>query len=88
MYGKTLKANLISTCTAIESLLVAVITMWLSRLLVHLGDAQSNPGPVSTSSAFLSIDSSFSSSFCILDFIRLSCHLSFVQYNVQSVLTK
>ena len=62
--------------------------MWLARLLIQSGDVQPNPGPVSASSAFLSTDSSFSSSFCILDFASLSCHLSFVQYNVQSVLTK
>ena len=85
---KAFKTNIIFTCTAIGSLLRTAIIMSLSHLLMQSGDVHPNPGQASASSSSLSADSSCSSSLSILESISLSRHLSFVQYNVQSILSK
>ena len=66
-------------------ILVADLSLWLSILLLYYGDIHPNPGPFSSSSD--SFDSSntprpfFSS-------ISLNQNLSFVNYNVQSIVNK
>ena len=62
--------------------------MWLFHLLSQLGNVHPNQGPTSPSPSCPSTDSSFSSSSSLLDSMNLSRHLSLVQYNVQSIITK
>ena len=73
-----------------DCLVVGTITIfitWLGILLLISGDVHPNPGQVSTSS--LSSSSSTSNeSFPFLNTLNLSEHLSFVQYNVQSIIHK
>ena len=58
--------------------------MWLIvLLLLRSGNVHPNPGPSSTSSV-----TSSGSSASILSSISLSRHLSFVHYNVQSIVPK
>ena len=64
-------------------LLFAVINFstWLTSLVLALsGDIHPNPGPSSTSSN--------TSNFSISDYLNAPNHLSFVHYNVQSLLPK
>ena len=60
---------------------------WLSVLLLSLsGNVHPNPGPLSETSSSSSSDSNLSTS--ILKTLNINHHLSFVHYNVQSILTK
>ena len=86
--GKAFKRNVIFTRTAMGVLLGALIIMWLFHLLLQSGNVHQNPGPASSSPSSPSADSSFSSLSSLLDSMNLSRHLSFVQYNVQSIITK
>lgn len=63
------------------------ITTWLFILLLCAGDIQPNPGPLSVVS---SSSTSFSSNIStdVFSHLNLSHNLSFVQYNVQSILNK
>ena len=88
VYGKAFKTNVTFTCTAMGVLLGAVIIMWLFHLLLQSVNVNPNPGPASSSPSSPSTDSSFSSSSSLLDSMNLSRHLSFVQYNAQSIITK
>ncbi|MEW8542945.1 MAG: endonuclease/exonuclease/phosphatase family protein, partial [Candidatus Thiodiazotropha sp.] len=63
-------------------LLIMVSVTWLLSLLLLSGDIQPNPGPSSASSTSSSIDSSVTS------VLSQSHHLSFIHYNVQSILHK
>lgn len=66
---------------------IIICLTWLWVLLCVSGDVHPNPGPSSTSS----LDSSSVSSRDSLSFLNtlnLSKHLSFVHYNVQSILNK
>lgn len=61
-----------------------LLALWLICLRIAIfGDVHPNPGPLSVSS-----DSSFTSSATVLSSVNLSRHLSFVHYNVQSILPK
>ena len=87
--GKSTIANtrfvlLIVTCLyAIES------ALWLNILLLCSGDVHLNPGPLSTSSSDNSISSASSTmSATIFSSLNTSHNLSFVHYNVQSILPK
>ena len=55
---------------------------WLASLILLSGDVQPNPGPSTSSSTSSSIDSSVTS------VLSQSHHLSFIHYNVQSILNK
>ena len=62
-----------------------VQVVWLICLLIEAGDVHPNPGP-STSSSISSISSSLNNSFSAI--LSSFHHLSFVQYNVQSIYNK
>ena len=66
-----------------------VIASWLVILLLCSGDVHPNPGPSSSSSSSTTISSSSSSmSSTVFNSLTLNHNLSFVHYNVQSILPK
>ena len=73
------------TLTLVNYLIITTCISWLLCLLLQAGDVHPNPGPSSIAS-----DSSISSisSESISSYLNISHHLSFVHYNVQSILTK
>ena len=75
-----------------DCLVAGIVTMfitWLGILLLLSGDVHPNPGQISTSSHSSSSSSSGESfSFSFLNTLTLSKHLSFVHYNVQSIVNK
>ena len=85
--GIVARRNVKFTFHCITLLLVFNIIAWLLLLLFRAGDIQPNPGPQSVAS---SSGSSFSSNLStdVFSHLNLSNNLSFVQYNVQSVLNK
>ena len=85
--GIVARRNVKFTFHCITLLLVFNIITWLLLLLLRAGDIQPNPGPRSVAS---SSGSSFSSNLStdVFSHLNLSNNLSFVQYNVQSVLNK
>ena len=68
-------------------LFVSNITTWLFIFLLCAGDIQPNPGPLSEAS---SSGTSFSSDIStdVFTHLNLNHNLSFVQYNVQSIVNK
>ena len=78
-------ANFTFKCLSL--LFVLNIATWLSLLLLCGGDIHPNPGPQAAES---SNDSSFVSNVSTDIFSHLSLHhnISFVQYNVQSIVSK
>ena len=85
--GIVARRNVKFTFHCITLLLVFNIITWLLLLLLRAGDIQPNPGPRPVAS---SSGSSFSSNLStdVFSHLNLSNNLSFVQYNVQSVLNK
>ena len=85
--GINARRNVKFTFHCIALLLVFNIITWLLLLLLRAGEIQPNPGPRSVAS---SSGSSFSSNLStdFFSHLNLSNNLSFVQYNVQSVLNK
>ncbi|MCG8075584.1 MAG: endonuclease/exonuclease/phosphatase family protein [Candidatus Thiodiazotropha taylori] len=65
---------------------VADCVIWLSVILLCAGDVQPNPGPQSVSTSSSSTSSTMSGD--ILQSLSLNHNLSFVQYNVQSIINK
>ena len=67
-----------------------VFTTWLTILLLCSGDIHPNPGPTSHSSSSVTSLSTSSSSLSttVFDSLPLNHNLSFVHYNVQSILPK
>ena len=87
--GKAYERNIRFIYNAALFLFILVLVTWLTALLVISRDVHPNPGPYSQSST--STSSSFNSSYesgLITRTINLAHHLSFVHYNVQSILTK
>ena len=80
--GKGHISNCLFTNQLVILFLTILVTTWIVLLLQQSGDIHPNPGPSSVSS-----DSS-STTASLLNSIDLSNHLSFVHYNVQSVLPK
>ena len=68
-------------------LLITVFTLWLTILLICSGDIHPNPGPSSIASS-LNSSTSHNHSNNSLRSLNLSHNLSFVHYNVQSILNK
>ena len=66
---------------------VTTFLTWLGILLLMSGDVHPNPGQNSTSS-HSSSSSTSNDSFSFINTLNLSKHLSFVQYNVQSIVNK
>lgn len=65
-----------------------VLETWLTVLLLCSGDVHPNPGPLSTSSGDSTKTSSSNMSSNIFSSLSLNHKLSFVHYNVQSILSK
>ena len=86
--GKSSKANVIFSFIVVHSLFAFVVATWLAVLLLCSGDVHPNPGPSSVSSteSLPSTASNLSSS--ILNSLTTGHNLSFVHYNVQSILNK
>ena len=64
-----------------------MLIAWLSVLLLSAGDIHQNPGPSSSATSFTTSSlSSISSTF--INSVNISHHLSFVHYNVQSLVSK
>ena len=84
--------NKIFVSNTLKLFAIILLFTWLLCLLLEAGDIHPNPGPstssspLSSSSTTSSISSSFNNSFnAILNSFH---HLSFVQYNVQSIYNK
>ena len=73
-------------CIVVAGAITTFLT-WLGILLLMSGDVHPNPGQTSTSSNS-STSSTSNDSFSFLNTLNLSKHLSFVQYNVQSIVHK
>ena len=86
--GNTFRENIAFTGHTILGLTVVVLVTWLYILLTYAGDIHPNPGPLSTTSSNSDSTSTSNMSSSILDSLNLNHHLSFVHYNVQSILTK
>ena len=77
----------VKMCLQYFFLLVSIT--WLYILLLCSGDVQPNPGPLSSSMSSTSIHSSSSTmSTDFTDALNVSHNLSFVHYNVQSIVHK
>ena len=81
------KRNAKFTIQCIILLLVLNVVTWLFVLLLCAGDIHPNPGPQSvSSSSSSSISSNMSTD--VFSSLSLSHNLSFVQYNVESIVNK
>lgn len=88
LQGKSGKANIFFTFWMILSLLYIVSATWLAFLLLLAGDVHTNPGPSRSSSVSSDSSTPTSMSNSLFNSLNLSHSLSFVHYNVQSILTK
>ena len=84
--GKMYKSNRVFTYHAFITFSSVLAVFWLIVLLLQSGDVHPNPGPDSLLSDSMSDSSSSASS--VPNISALSKHLSFVHYNVQSILPK
>ena len=87
--GKTYEKNIIFSYYIAVFLFTMVLVTWLTALLVISGNVHPNPGPYSPSSTatYSSFNSSHESGL-ISKTDNLAHHLSFVHYNIQSIITK
>ena len=71
-------------------LILSVLVTWLFIVLEKAGDVHPNPGPLSSSSSLSLSSSSISNSLTgsISSNLNQFHHLSFIQYNVQSIINK
>ena len=83
---KMYKSNRVYTYHAFITFSSVLAVFWLIVLLLQSGDVHPNPGPDSLLSDSMSDSSSSASS--VPNISALSKHLSFVHYNVQSILPK
>ena len=81
------RSNVQLSCKCLLILLITVFTLWLTILLLCSGDIHPNPGPSSIASS-LNSSTSHNHSNNSLRSLNLSHNLSFVHYNVQSILNK
>ena len=87
--GKTITANANFFTLTLLCLFSFEFLFWLTILLFCCGDIHPNPGPSTTSSmSSLSESSSSTMSDNIFNSLNVSHNLSFVHYNVQSILSK
>ena len=83
--GRGYQSNCDFTYFAFFTFFSVLITFWITILLLsQAGDVHPNPGPASNSSDSMSASSATS----VLQASALSKHLSFIHYNVQSILPK
>ena len=85
--GKAFTLNRKFTVVSMYILIVVNLITWLSILLLRSGDIKPNPGPSSVSSTS-NLSNSSNMSTDIFSSLNFSHNLSFVQYNVQSILNK
>ena len=85
--GQVFFANPLFTYKVTFYIFTMVTITWLSVLFLLAGDIHPNSGPLSTSSTSSIPDSSWTHS-SVFNFSNLSNHLSFVHYNVQSLVPK
>ena len=85
--GKAFTLNRKFTVVSMYILIVVHLITWLSILLLRSGDIKPNPGPSSVSSTS-NLSNSSNMSTDIFSSLNFSHNLSFVQYNVQSILNK
>ncbi|MCG8047724.1 MAG: reverse transcriptase domain-containing protein [Candidatus Thiodiazotropha endolucinida] len=76
------------TLHCIMLLFVADFVIWLSIILLLAGDVQPNPGPQSISTSSSSTASFSTTPGDFFPSLSLNHNLSFVQYNVQSIINK
>ena len=88
-WGRSYQTNFKFTKRLTFYFSITCFVTWLAVLLLLSGNVHPNPGPLSLSSVG-STSSSSSSSFAdaVFDPLNLDYHLSFVQYNVQSIAPK
>ncbi|MEW8547336.1 MAG: endonuclease/exonuclease/phosphatase family protein, partial [Candidatus Thiodiazotropha sp.] len=84
--GQRTKANIIFTTVIGICFMGITFATWLSIILLCSGDIHPNPGPSSMSSSSSSMSSSSNMSTSMQ--FSLSNNLSFVHYNVQSIVSK
>ena len=85
--GKAYLINSKMTTTGIQTLFTITLVTWIGIPLLCLGDIKPNPGPASLSSSS-NFSNSSDMSTNIFSNLNYSHNLSFVQYNVQSILNK
>ena len=88
--SKAGKANAQFSLFVVGTFMYIVFPTWLTILLLCSGDIHPNPGPTSHSSSSVTSLSTSSSSMSttVFDSLPLNNNLSFVHYNVQSILPK
>ena len=87
--GKAMVNNFKFVKKSTQHFACLVSPTWLCILLLCSGDVHPNPGPLSSSPSSASINTSSSTmSTDILDALNVSHNLSFVHYNVQSIVPK
>ena len=69
-------------------LILSVLVTWLYIVLEKAGDVHPNPGPLSSSSSLSSSSLSNTLTGSISSNLNQFHHLSFIQYNVQSIINK
>ena len=90
-YGEpsiTARNNTTFTIRCLTLLFVSNVTTLLFILLLCAGDIQPNPGPLSVASSSSGRSISSTGSNDIFSHLNLNHNLSFVQYNVQSIVKK
>ena len=86
--SKTIMTNIKFTRVVCLLGALSIALLWLWTLLLTSGDVHPNPGPSSMSSNSSSSNFSNSSNDSFLNTLKLSKHLSFIHYNVQSIANK
>ena len=88
LLGKSTIANARFVSVIVTCFLVTEFAFWLIIILLCSGDVHPNPGPSSTLSSDSLSSSSSNMSATIFSSLNTSHNLSFVHYNVQSILPK
>ena len=88
LLGKSTTANARFVSVIVTCFLVTEFAFWLIIILLCSGDVHPNPGPSSTLSSDSLSNSSSNMSATIFSSLNTSHNLSFVHYNVQSILPK
>ena len=88
--SKVARANAQFSLFVVGTFMFIVFTTWFTILLLCSGDIHPNPGHTSNSSSSVTSLSTSSSSMSatVFDSLPLNHNLSFVHYNVQSILPK
>ena len=86
--GKCLTANVKFSVHLSVCFFTIFSLTWLFILMMYSGDIHPNPGLSSTTSSSNSSDSTTSMTSSILNSLNLNQHLSFVNYNGQSITSK